>query len=522
MEFTSILEPGNGQEKKSARLPAFFADLNLDRIVQLIQEQAGGYDITNMFYYFPDEEGAAYRRDIYQDMKNPLIFTGFEEFSDAMRKSAHLESHHAAKDNEMQGCIWKLEAIYYYCKAVSRLHEALKETSSRGQLSSRGLRLLYEYLCRLVQNDRFAGMQKKVCDIWDKVRGFRFVLSIQGNRLVLKEDTKEGLYDQFMKECFQEYNAADKEGLSSPYQTDLYLSGLEQRLLAAFFAKNASLLKEIKGFVNEYAGYKEAVLCCLEGEVQFYLAYYRFQRKCVSQGFAFSCPECCPDKPMQGEGVYDLALACVNYLEDKEVISNDFIFNREERFFVVNGPNQGGKTTFARSLGQLVFFAKLGLDVNARTANVHYFTDLLTHFSVEESMESGQGKLMEELNRLAPVMKQQCRGAFVIINELFTTAAHYDGCIMGARVLEHFIKYECCGVYVTHLRELGNACTGVVRMTAMLDGTKEHRRTYRVMRNSDCTGGYAEDIVNKHQLSYESLRERLKNCEWQKGGQEVC
>ena len=34
-----------------------------------------------------------------------------------------------------------------------------------------------------------------------------------------------------------------------------------------------------------------------------------------------------------------------------------------ERFFVLTGPNQGGKTTFARSLGQLVYFTRIGLDL---------------------------------------------------------------------------------------------------------------------------------------------------------------
>ena len=137
-------------------------------------------------------------------------------------------------------------------------------------------------------------------------------------------------------------------------------------------------------------------------------------------------------------------------------------------------------------------------------------------------MESGQGKLMEELNRLSPIMKQNCRNAFVIINELFTTAAHYDGCIMGARVLEHFTGSECKGVYVTHLRELGNACEGVVRLAAMLDGTAAHRRTYRVIRNAAELDGYAEDIVNKYQLSYDDLHERLKNPAWMEGGNASC
>ena len=160
----------------------------------------------------------------------------------------------------------------------------------------------------------------------------------------------------------------------------------------------------------------------------------------------------------------------------------------------------------------------MGLDVNAGSAKLPYFESLVTHFSVEESMESGQGKLMEELRRLAPIMNENCEKAFVIINELFTTAAHYDGCIMGARVLKHFINRNCHGVYVTHLRALGEDTGAVVHMAAMLDGSDEHRRTFKVLRDRAESLGYAEDIVSRYQLSYDELREQLKCYAAQKGG----
>ncbi len=145
---------------------------------------------------------------------------------------------------------------------------------------------------------------------------------------------------------------------------------------------------------------------------------------------------------MSAVGLYDLALACTG----REVVTNDMFFKEQERFFVLTGPNQGGKTTFARSLGQLVYFSMMGLDVPAVSARVYRFPDILTHFSVEESVETGRGKLKEELTRLAPMMKDLGgRHAFVVINELFTTAANYDACIMGRRVLEHFLDKGCFG-----------------------------------------------------------------------------
>lgn len=62
---------------------------------------------------------------------------------------------------------------------------------------------------------------------------------------------------------------------------------------------------------------------------------------------------------------YDLALAQVNYCRGKSIVINDYHLDGIERFFVITGPNKGGKTTFARSIGQLVVFSLLGLYVPA-------------------------------------------------------------------------------------------------------------------------------------------------------------
>ena len=522
MNFISILEPEKVQDKWPDRVPAYFLDLNIDQILKLIQEESMDYNIAPMYYQFPDRESMNYRREIYRDIKQPEIFESLQKFSESMRHSNHMEKIHVAKDNEIQGCIWRTEAIYFYCTAVSDLHDVLKKALEQNTICSEGLRSLYEYLDELQREEAYAKMHKEVCAIWDKIKSFRFTLTIQDNRLVMKKGSTDRIYESFLEDSFGQYNVAKRDSLRSPYMGSRLLSGIEKKLLMAYFAKYPKLLKEIVAFAAGYTNYKKEELLRLEEEVQFYLSYYRFQKKCQKQGFVFVEPTCEQNRPMEASGVYDLALACVNYLQDKEVVSNDFTYADGEQFFVVNGPNQGGKTTFARSVGQLVYFTKMGLDVNAVSANIHYFTDLLTHFSVEESMESGQGKLMEELNRLSPIMRTRCRQAFVIINELFTTAAHYDGCIMGARVLEHFTGCDCKGVYVTHLRELGNACNGVVRLAAMLDGTTAHRRTYCVIRNTAELDGYAEDIVNKYQLSYDDLHERLKNPAWMEGGNASC
>lgn len=61
---------------------------------------------------------------------------------------------------------------------------------------------------------------------------------------------------------------------------------------------------------------------------------------------------------------------------------------------------------------------------------------------------------MEELTRLKPMMQEKWSGSFVILNELFTTAATWDAGIMGQKVLDYFMSHDCYGIYVTHTSRL--------------------------------------------------------------------
>ena len=174
---------------------------------------------------------------------------------------------------------------------------------------------------------------------------------------------------------------------------------------------------------------------------------------------------------------------------------------------LITGFLGSGKTTFARSLGQLVYLSLMGFDVPAESANVPFFPALQTHFSVEESVETGRGKLKEELVRLAPMMADHQKGTFVIINELFTTAASYDAQIMGRDVLKHFIELGCMGIYVTHLKELTTVGDGVVSLRATLG--EDNIPSFKIVRGEADDTACAESVVNKCRLTYEQLKERL-------------
>ncbi len=498
MAYFSVLNPVEPKTTDTSR-PGFLWDLNLNQILDAVQLQSPRYEILKMYYRFPVEEACTqYRRDIYGDIKQPEIYECFTAFSREMQGAAAAAGSREAVKTNLQRSAWHVSAAYQYCTAVSGLQAALSESNCR----SEGLRKLSEYLSTCTGQEGFQRCREEAASIQGLLEDFHLILEIEDNKVVITAGKRSGAYAKLLG------YGGDTRGLT-PFSGTPGMSPLEEAVFDTFRKKNPDIFDRVEDFAERYPSYGDDTILRLEQEIQYYLAFYRFELKMKEQGFSFCTPDKASGRDMEAGGLYDLALACANYAREKPVVSNDFAYRQGERFFVVGGPNQGGKTTFARSMGQLVYFAAMGLDVPAERARIPYFTTLLTHFSAEESLGSGKGKLKEELTRLAPMMKEEAEGAFVIINELFTTAAHYDGCVMGKKVLAHFMERGCMGVYVTHLRELGDSAEGVAPLTAMLDGSRERKRTYKVSREHMEGVGYAEDIVNKYGLTYQELHRRL-------------
>ncbi|MGH3190898.1 MAG: MutS-related protein [Streptosporangiaceae bacterium] len=507
--FESILfgKLGAGSGVGGPEEPDFFTDLNLDQVLGSMTAGREQYELRPFFYAPVHEVDAVrYRHEVLRDLEKREVLEPVTRFAETMRRMREHLVQVQKLHYQLQKQAWFLDAAEIYCEAVRVLAEELAVRD----VTSGGFRRFRDYLAEYANSERFTLLAEETQALKDALAGIRYAVRIQGPRVTVSRYEGEPDYATEVEETFAKF----KQGAVKSYLVRLPEFAEMDHVEARIIGLVAKLFPDVFGTLASYCtghrDYLDQTIGRFDREVQFYLAYLELIGRHKAAGLPFCYPHVSArSKEIAAEDTFDLALANKLAPADGTVVTNDFYLAGPERMFVVSGPNNGGKTTFARAFGQLHYLASLGLPVPGRSARLFLPDRIYTHFEKEEDIETLRGKFEDELVRVHEILDQATADSIIVMNESFSSTTLNDALLVGTEVMRRFLDLGCLGVYVTFVDEIASLSEATVSMVSQIAAENPAERTFKVLREPAGGLAYAWAIAEKYGLTYERLLERI-------------
>jgi DNA mismatch repair protein MutS len=506
--FHSILFADRSLGREAIDEPECFGDLHLDQIVAAAIVDREEYQLDPFFRHpLIDSAAVAYRHDVVRDLGRPVVWSAVTEFADAMRRTSRElalsgELHHPL---QKQRCL--LEAVSMYRDATKRFAERLEDEP----VISHGLAALRSYLAAYITSSAFTTLDESTRSLRDELGAVRYTIQVKG------ANVRVGLYDDQddlaadVEETFARFRQGAVEDHRVGFRKRNDIDHVEAQILERVANLYPETFASLRGFCVRYENCFDETIVRFDREVQFYLAYLEQIAPIQARGLSFCLPEVIADgHAVHAREAFDLSLAVRLGEAGAPVITNDFELTGAERVLVVTGPNQGGKTTFARMFGQLHYLASLGLPVPGSEARLLLPDRMFTHFEREESVATLRGKFEDELVRIHEILEQATARSILVMNESFGSTTLRDALVVGGEIVGQIIELGALCVFVTFVDELADVGPQTVSMMSNVESDDPTRRTYKIRRRPADGLAYATALAAKYGLAYDALRRRVR------------
>lgn len=507
--FRSILSPAGSPVGPGASSPPpdVARDLNLDQIIAAVTASHEALDLQPLFYApLRDPDQVAYRHEVMRDLENPPVMARIRAFLAAIRAVRETLDRAAKLYHQRQKDRVFVDAVGLYVTEM----ETLARDLAALPLRSCGLRGFAAYVAAHAASPEIGALREDGEKAKALLATIRYCVTIRGGSVSVRDYTGEADYSDEVAKTFERFRQDAAKDYRVGFRDELAMNSVEERILDLLARLNPEAFNFLERYATDHRGFLDPVIGRFFREIHFYVLYLDYIAPLREAGLAFSYPAVSArDKQIFASATFDLALAVKLTREKTPVVTNDFFLRGKERIFIVSGPNQGGKTTFVRTIGQLHHLAAIGCPVPGRKARLFLPDRIHIHFEREETVVSLRGKLQDDLIRIRDILAEATPDSLILMNEIFSSTTLADAVFLATEVMRRIIAIDCLAVCVTFMDELAALDPKVVSMTSTVVPEDPAQRTLKVIRRPADGQAYAFSIAEKYRLTRASLDRRL-------------
>jgi DNA mismatch repair ATPase MutS len=261
---------------------------------------------------------------------------------------------------------------------------------------------------------------------------------------------------------------------------------------------NNRAINLVANAVAQSADHIHSFFNMLRIELAFYIGCLNLYEQLVQmeEPITFPLPVAVAERRHSFSGLYDVCLA----LTMKQKVAGNKVNADNKDLVVITGANQGGKTTFLRSIGLAQLMMQSGMFVPAESFSGNVCDGIFTHFKREEDVTMESGKLDEELKRMSEIVDHLTSNSLLLFNESFAATNEREGSEIAWQITSGLLEKGIKVFFVTHQYEFAHRLHDQNIENAIFllaerqsDGT----RTFKLVEGEPLQTSYGEDLYKR-------------------------
>ena len=510
----------------------FIKPLQIDSMVVLIRDTYRGVaDLDLSSYFSTDPKVLEYRLAVVEDLiQNKELYDVFCKAVNIIYDLSDLRRAWSS-DFTVETALGAARYMEMYQEIVNLFADAFRNI----QVKSEGMKYFKQQIMDVAESEEYRNL---TAELGKRENNFGLLKSVTIGMNLDKSlrPTEAGIVSINM-EPFHPGTIVDKLLKKNPEDSRCLVSPLyplpkiidRNDVKTMNISMNGSLytifskaLRSFESSIHNYYNANTAVFVALLDDIRFLTAGVGFILSMQEKGYTMCKPTVAAmaEKKCELEQVYNPML--VKKSVENTIVSNSFTFDENGRFYIVTGPNHGGKSIFAYSVGMAQALFQLGLFVPAESAVMSPVSAIYTHFPSSDENNYGKGRLESECARLSEILKELTDTDMLLMDESFSSTSGLEAGYIASEVLTGIGVIGCCGIFVTHIHDLPQQLDTynshpdnkgkIDNLVAQMEDKESGTRSYKVTRTTPDGLSYARDIAKRYGLNLEGiLGETQKN-----------